>query len=491
MPVQSVEHVQLLDDPSGRIRASRVVSPQAGPQVNPFALALRGWAVGATVPVRRVELVHGSSEVAVLPLSRPSLEVAREVGDGLSSIGRAAFRSRLLALRGLRKAGWMGMTEADAARRLLHPDVLFNGFDATVPLLGLPEACTLRLQARLDDGAAVPLADVRIRRPALSSGGYAPRYRPLMVTSIGRSGSTWFQHVISQHPQVAAYRAAGYEVTVAQQLARTAIGATAASPYTESFFAKKGFRELIQAPAQDGAAPPVDDLVKIVGEGVEDLVRQAMRSIDRFYALADSIDGRQSAGEDGVPRYFTEKNLRPEWFFWEAYPAAKEVFLVRDFRDVVVSSLAANAKWGKRFFGRGAVTSDREWIAHRADMARPWILEPWRQRADRAFLVRYEELILQPERTLKGVLDYLELDSDPTVVRRMLESATHGQDRGTRERHMTAGDPVASIGRWKKDLAPGLREACEEAFAEFFDAFGAPDAPDASAPSPRAAGAAR
>lgn len=484
MPVQSVQHVQLLHDPSGRIRASRVVAPLVGPQVNPFALALRGWAVGASVPVRQVELVHGSSQVAVLPLSRPSLEVAREVGEGLSSIARAAFRSRLLALRGLRKAGWMGMAEPPAARRLLHPDVLFSGFDATVPLLGLPESCTLRLQARLDDGAAVPLAELRIRRPALSSGGYAPRYRPLMVTSIGRSGSTWFQHVVSQHPWIAAYRAAGYEVTVAQQLARTAIGATAASPYTESFFAKKGFRELIQAPAEAGAPPPVDDLVKIVGAGVEDLVEQALRSIDRFYALADSLDGRDSAADDASPRYFTEKNLRPEWFFWEAYPAAREVFLVRDFRDVVVSSLAANAKWGKRFFGRGAVTSDREWISHRADMARPWILEPWRQRRDRAFLVRYEELILQPEQTLKGVLDYLELDSEPAVIRRMLESAASGQDRGSRERHMTAGDPVASIGRWKKDLAPELREACEEAFAEFFAAFETPGTPGPASRSP-------
>ncbi|HEU4883639.1 MAG TPA: sulfotransferase [Longimicrobium sp.] len=482
MSLQAIESIQLLDDPSGRIRASRLVAPQAGGQMNPFAFSLRGWVVGASAPVRQVELVHGTREVAALPLSRPNLEVAREVGAGLAPVGRTAFRSRLLALRALRRMGWLGMAEPGAARRLLHPDVLFNGFDATVPLLGLPERCTLRLQARLDGGAAVPLADIHVRRPRLSPGGYAPRYRPLMVTSIGRSGSTWFQHVISQHPQVAAYRTHGYEVTAAQQLARLAIGATAQSPYTESFFAKKGFTDLVQS--LPGGAEPVRRLVELVGSGVEDLVQQALRSVDRFYALADTLDGREPAG-DGETRYFTEKNLRPEWFFWEAYSGAKEIFLVRDFRDVICSSLAANAKWGKRFFGRSAVGSDRDYIFHRAGMARPWILEPWKERAGRAHLVHYEELILDPERALAPALDYLELDSSPSVVRAMLARAEEKQDRRGRDRHMTSGDARGSIGRWKTDLAPDLVEACNEAFAEFYAAFYA--AAPASAAAPAAA----
>jgi hypothetical protein len=465
MSAQAVERIQLLDDPAGRIRASRVVAPQPGPLVNPFALGVRGWVVGASAPARQVELMHGTREVAVLPLSRPSLDVAREVGAALPPVGRTLFRSRLMALRALRRVGGLGMTEAGAARRLLHPDVLFNGFDATVPLLGLPERCTLRLQARLDDGSVAPLADIQVNRPRLSAAGYTPRYQPLMVTSVGRSGSTWFQHVVSQHPQVAAFRAEGYEVTAGQQLAKMAIGAGAQSPYTESFFAKKGFRAVIQEGGE-----PVRRLVEVVGQGVEDLAAQAMRGVDRFYTLADSLDGREPAAE-GELRYFTEKNLRPEWFFWEVYPKAKEIFLIRDFRDVVCSSLAANAKWGKRFFGRAAADSDRDYIFHRAAMARPWILEPWRERAGRAHLVRYEELILEPERVLTGILDYLELESSPSIVQGMLARANESQDRRGKERHMTSGDATGSIGRWKTDMAPELVDACQEAFGEFFTAF--------------------
>jgi hypothetical protein len=210
--------------------------------------------------------------------------------------------------------------------------------------------------------------------------------------------------------------------------------------------------------------------VSAVGEGVREMAEAAARAIDRFYALADRMDGRPEA-EAGARRYFTEKNLRPEWLFRELYPGAKEIFLVRDFRDVICSSLAANAKWGKRFFGRERAASDRDYVFVRAGMARPWILEPWRQRGAGAHLVRYEELILDPEPVLRGVLEYLELDPSDSVIREMLRLAGATQAGEARSEHMTSSSAAASIGRWKTDLPAPLVEACDEAFAEFFAAF--------------------
>ena len=196
----------------------------------------------------------------------------------------------------------------------------------------------------------------------------------------------------------------------------------------------------------------------------------AVRGIDRFYDLADRMDGRPPAAE-GETHYFTEKNLQPEWLFWEVYPRAREIFLVRDFRDVICSSLAANAKWGKRFFGRAHAADDRDYVFVRAAMARPWILEPWRQRGERAHLVRYEELILDPEPVLRGVLEYLELDPSDSAIREMLRLAGATQAGEARSEHMTSSSAAASIGRWKTDLPAPLVEACDEAFAEFFAAF--------------------
>jgi hypothetical protein len=465
--MQVVSHIETLSPPARSIRAWRLQSPQAGPQMNPFALALRGWVIGAGAPVRHVEVLHGTHVAATLPLQRPNLEVAREVSAALPAAARAGFRSRLLALRALRRAGYLGVAEGDAARRLLHPDILYSGFDATLPLLGLPAECTLRLVARLAGGEAVPLADIAVRRPALALDGVHAAYQPLMVTSIGRSGSTWFQHLLAQHPAVAAFQAHSYEASVARELVLLAASSAASGPYTEAFFSRKGFRALFTAP---GAGDALQGVVGVLAEGVRELAAGAVRGIDRFYALADRMRGRDPDAREG-PRYFTEKNLRPESLFWELYPGAREIFLVRDFRDVICSSLAANAKWGKRFFGRGQAASDRDYVFVRAAMARPWILEPWRQRGAGAHLVRYEELILDPEPVLRGVLQYLRLDASDDVIRDMLERASASQPGAARSEHMTSSSAAASIGRWKTDLEPSLVRACDEAFAEFYDAF--------------------
>lgn len=457
------------------VRAWRLVSPRPEPQVNPYALALRGWVIGGPAPAVAVEVAHGSASVLTLPLAQRSLEPAREAGAGMGGPARAVMQARLFAARGLSRIGYPVQGAAGAVGRVLRPDVLYSGFDGTLPLLGLPARCTLRLSVRLADGTRAGLAELDIDRPQMRS-GLGALYQPLMVTSIGRSGSTWLQHLISQHPAVAAFRAHGYEATVARELVTLAARSAGAGPYAESFFVKKGFRSLFTGPE---AGDAMEGVVRAVGAGVHDLAADAVRGIDRFYALADEMDGRPAARE-GETRYFTEKNLRPEWFYWEAYPRAKEIFLVRDFRDVICSSLAANAKWGTQFFGRRDAADDRDFVYRRAKMARPWILESWRARGPRAHLVRYEELIRDPEPVVARMLEYLELDAAPSVVREMLASAERTQGAGKRDRHMTSADPALSIGRWKTDLSPEMARACDEAFAEFFQAFYTEPAPAAA-----------
>ncbi|WP_420126702.1 sulfotransferase family protein [Longimicrobium sp.] len=461
--MESTVRVHPVADPA--VRASRLLAPHEDGQVNPYALPVRGWAV-AREPAVALEVAHGSAVVQSLPLAQRSMEAATQAGAALAPPARALLQGRVFAARGLSRLGWEVERSAGAVRRILRPDVLYSGFSGSIPLLGLPARCTLRLSLRLAGGEAAALADVSIDRPPVRVTQPA-RYQPLMVTSVGRSGSTWFQHLLSQHPAVAAFRAHSYEATPARELLLLAANSAASGPYTEAFFARKGFRSLLTGPSAGDAMPR---MMAAVGEGVREQAEAAVRAIDRFYDLADRMDGRPAAGDEGT-RYFTEKNLRPEWLFWEVYPRAKEIFLVRDFRDVITSSLAANAKWGKRFFGRGQAADDRDYVFVRAAMARPWILEPWRQRSDRAHLVRYEELILNPEPVLRGVLEYLELDPSDAAIAQMLRLAGATQAGDARSEHMTSSSAAASIGRWKKDLPPPLVAACDEAFAEFFDAF--------------------
>jgi hypothetical protein len=45
-------------------------------------------------------------------------------------------------------------------------------------------------------------------------------------------------------------------------------------------------------------------------------------------------------------------------------------------------------------------------------------------------------------------------------------------DPGRLARHATSRSPADSVGRWKTELAPPLRHACEETFGEALATFG-------------------
>ena len=66
-------------------------------------------------------------------------------------------------------------------------------------LLRLPPRFELDLTAELEDGTECPLGTVAGRRAPLRS-GYDPELRPLIVTTLGRTGSTWLIHLLAGHP---------------------------------------------------------------------------------------------------------------------------------------------------------------------------------------------------------------------------------------------------------------------------------------------------
>ena len=90
----------------------------------------------------------------------------------------------------------------DVARS--HPDhewARHAGFSGAVNTLRLRPRFELDVTAELEDGARGPLGTVAGRRAPLRS-GYEPRAAPLIVTTLGRTGSTWLIHLLSGHPAV-------------------------------------------------------------------------------------------------------------------------------------------------------------------------------------------------------------------------------------------------------------------------------------------------
>lgn len=408
--------------------AHGIDQPVAGQRGDEYTVVVAGWVLAAVGPLA-VEVVADDRVVQLEPVS---------------------------------------LVRPDVAAR--HPDLgrRPSGYSTRVSLVGLAPDARLELRAVLPGDRRVVLGHVQLDRPPLASGASA-RYQPLMVTSLGRMGTTWAMRLLAEHPSIVAHRAYPYELMAARYWAhqlRVLSGPAhyecAGSPDT---FAEDRWR----VGPNPFYGPVVNDTPALRrwfgGPQVERLAGFCVETIDAFYTELAEIQGQRPAG------FFAEKCLPDHLppMLWELYPGAREIVLVRDIRDVVCSMLAFNAKRGNQSFGRDKARDDRDFVHNLArDMRR--LRLSWEQRADRVELVRYEELVVEPEAVLRRVLRYAGLDDGDDVIAAMCEGA--GQEQAGLDAHRTSEGPQQSIGRWRRDLAPELAEACQEEMHDTLSAFG-------------------
>ena len=213
------------------------------------------------------------------------------------------------------------------------------------------------------------------------------RIQPAMVTTIGRSGSKWLVWLLSCHPQIVAFQPLVFEPRVATYWLEV----------FRSLSAPRSFERQLHNEDYSGdwwvghhpaALPgPLDTDIAdwLAKDAVEDLAAMCQRRIEAFYRRTGVSIGKPN------PDYFVEKfHLRPATLdlLGELYPGAKEVILVRDFRDRLSSVLAWNAKQGRELFGRDAFATDADFVSSRVRTEAHSLLEHWRNRKSSALLLR-------------------------------------------------------------------------------------------------------
>jgi hypothetical protein len=210
--------------------------------------------------------------------------------------------------------------------------------------------------------------------------------------------------------------------------------------------------------------PQLDPWLDVTAVG--ELAGFAQERVERLYARVAAAQGRPEAA------YFVEKyraDAVPELVL-ELYPGAREVMLVRDFRDMLASMFAYNTKRGRAGFRRDQAVSDRDYVMNEVGVSVAALADAWRRRGGTAHLLRYEDLILQPEDTIQALLAHLGLDAGAQGVAPMLASL-QSRDGGS-EGHRTVTDPLESIGRWRQDLSDEVAAACAEALGPSLETFG-------------------
>jgi len=331
----------------------------------------------------------------------------------------------------------------------------------------LPTDCDLLVRAVTEAGQEAPLAFVRIRRSQLRS-SFRPELRPLLVTMLGRTGSTWLMHLLRQHRSIVVHDSQHYETRAISYWMH--MYKVLSEPENQTYR---------NEPAGHFHITDDPTMRRWFGDSyLKQVATFCQASIENLYLELLPADQSRNAV------YFAEK-CPPDHvprIAWKLYPDAREIVLVRDFRDIFCSIRAINAKRGFLDFGRDLFKTDEEYLWHLGRQARR-LLEAWRERSEQSFLLRYEDLILDPVDTIGQLLAYLELDAKPSIIDDLLRRGARAD--AELEWHRTTVNPAASVGRWRSDLDGSLASLADEVFGEALSAFGYEQASGSAQTAPR------
>ena len=348
-------------------------APEAGASHDAYAFDVRGWTLGRRARVTSVELKDGPRLLWRVP----------------TDIARDELRDTFPQAEGTAAAG----------------------FFTIVNTLNLDREFEILVRARLEDTARVSLATLRGSREPLQT-GFAPAIDPLIVTTLGRTGSTILMKVLATHPEITAFRPFEYEPRAATYW--LGVMTTLTDPISYR-------RQLNPTGNIDGAwwvgnEPPLPRRLRdarltqwLDGDAVSQIAAFCQSRIDAVYQEVAAGSGSSS------PRFFAEK-YRPDRIpatMVELYARAREVILVRDFRDMVASMFAYNDKRGREGFRRDRFDDDAQYVVKQVKDSVAALAQAWNTRRGTAHLIRYEDLVLDPEATIASLLRYLGLDAGP------------------------------------------------------------------------------
>ncbi|MHC1753300.1 sulfotransferase [Humidesulfovibrio sp.] len=489
-----ITKITLLADPaSGGLRYFEPLLPPEGSACGPYTLPLAGFAVGDREPILRVEarLRHDGQPPQQNRLLAQTLLTQRDnhVRDvllgRLSGLGRSLAKLRSNLRWNINNIGFRALAFSPLSLRFTHPGLKNTGFTLIVDTLPLPREFTLELEAVFVSGRRTTLAQVEARKkdpspiPTLRSA--QPQQVaaiPLLVTGMARAGTTYLVSRLTGHPNIASYRLTPYEYAFGQRMLHEALLALRSLEELRVDFARylRALR-LLGGVEYARNLPHAEAAVRALcapGEDAQGVLATARARIDGWHE--ELFAGKETTPSPG-PKYFIEKNFEQQNFYpeirpnaahlyWHIYPQVREIFLVRDPRDVLCSTLAFNKKRGsKDDMGRSQVGSDLEFVSHQARKYDATLLAAWRARRDAALLVRYEDLMCNPEAEFARIFEALGLSFSPELAQGICGGGA--LDAGRESKHRTSHSVEGSLGRWRRELDPAMQQACRREFAAF------------------------
>lgn len=402
--------------------------PRIDGPIDGHVLEVAGWVVGRHTNVATIEILHDTHWLTGTPVLLVRPDVTRHL---------------------------------ELADRTLR-----TGFQVALTTIGLPQAFELAVWAYLSDGPPVEFARLRGTHTLLRS-PFRPALQPLSVTGLGRSGTTVLMRMLAEHPEVCVQRVHPFELRLGAYWMHvlTVLSGPAnhfSSSHPDRFQTERLFIGNNPFARLHALGPALRSWFG--ADAPEELAAFCQRNIDAAY-LRLARDQGEAPG-----RYFAEKN-NPTYaprLLAHVYDGAKEIVLVRDFRDVICSMLAFDRKRQSLNFQGDDV--DVEAFTFRIVDEFRQLAAMWAERRDSALLLRYEDLIVDPHASLCRVTEYAGIDASPSVIERMVDTSRVDDD--TSRAHRTTDNGAHSIGRYRYDMNEDLRALCLEIGADLLSRFG-------------------
>ena len=279
--------------------------------------------------------------------------------------------------------------------------------------------------------------------------------KPILVVGAGRNGSTALMSLLGSSPLIEFDRTYPYEssyLTYFSLLAGVTVGDKEAAR-------DAGWRRQSLGARNAPVVGPIPfPTGRYVGAGFDRTVMHAL-----WDGFSEHIRARRRAEGAPEPLFYAEKVMLADLEAAEAIEGLRRIHLLRDPRDVLLSTRRFNEKRGTVRFGWRPGDSDLDFARRQAPKIRARLeqLAPLRDEdGPQDLLLRYEDFMADPEATAARLSRFV---GTPLSLRDQLPKVA---------KHATSETARSSVDRWRAELDPEVGRFYARELGDALEAVG-------------------
>jgi hypothetical protein len=303
-----------------------------------------------------------------------------------------------------------------------------------------------------------PLQGGTITLPALAAaadGDGTDLLRPVVVTATGRSGTSLLMARLATHPDILVAREHPYELKLLSYYAKALSVLTAEADrqnstdpdtmLTKASQYSLGFNPYNETFDRD------DPEMRLFWEATapRELRTCFARIVDAHYRVVAQQTAKPHAAIF-VEKIGTSEMVRQAVSFM--FGKVSEILLVRDPRDIICSS---------KFFWKHEFADSVRSLRNQLIVASHHRTDPHLSQ----YVLKYEDLLSQPQAAMAGVFAFLGVDSTSFRVDAQTEQRIF-------ELHGTTASPEETIGRWRRELSQDQVDIANRELQQVLESYG-------------------